>query len=174
MLEISLFLSLHPTELNKKLQQIGFKQSKDSMCLLFDDKELSIRALRGQNHFEKSYGYRIHSDLSKNVLIYVLDMILGCHDVLVSGVTKTVQSAHMTVSRIKRLEISSTNVMNVFKKGEITIMYQPPLNRVYFQQRSVKYYSLSQLYQCIKEMECLYTRCLESTQDSLAYEAVIS
>ena len=100
MLEISLFLPLHPTELNQKLKQIGFKESKGSMHLLFDEKELRIRALRGQNNFEKTYGYRIHSDLSVSVLIYVLDMVLGDQEILVKGITKTVQSTHITLSNI--------------------------------------------------------------------------
>jgi len=174
MLEISLFLPLHPTELNQKLKQIGFKESKGSMHLLFDEKELRIRALRGQNNFEKTYGYRIHSDLSVSVLIYVLDMVLGDQDILVKGITKTTQSTHITLSNIRSLNVSPTDMPNVFFKGETAIMNQPSLDCVYFQQRQIKCVTLSQLYRRIQEIEQLYAHCLGATQDVFAYESSVS
>jgi len=170
MLEISLFFPLHPTELNQKLKQIGFKESKDSMHLLFDGKELRIRALRGQNNFEKTYGYRIYSDLSVSVLIYVLDMVLSDQDILVKGVTKTVHSADMTLENIKSLGVSSTDMVNVFSKGDTVIMNQPTLDCVYFQQRHIKCRSLSQLYRRIKEIEHVYMHCLQPAHDLFSYE----
>ena len=174
MLEISLFLPLHPTELNQKLKQLGFKESTGSMHLLFDGKELSIRALRGQNNFEKTYGYRIHSDLSVGVLIYVLDMVLGDQDILVKGITKIAQSTHITLTNIKSLNVSPTDVPNVFFKGETAIMNQPSLDCVYFQQRQIKCGTLSQLYRRIQEIEHLYAHCLGLTQDVFNYKSSVS